>query len=239
MASVINAARNLLSDKWWVVKLFVLTVPVFYILQDEYVAQTIFKENIHILIGLFMLYLGCSSVIMNRNINNKSPLMPGIFTIPEVIIKAIGSSIVAFPGIAILIIACYFIHSYVVLEEPFAMFILYICVISFLVPFIIVPTVLYSVNGSIADGLKLNKVFEASGNFIVAFLAFVIQYFFIVILLSYLIYRLLFEMLGDGNIGISILYSFVIVLSFLLIFSYSSDLYEDVIPAVKSRRDIL
>ncbi len=239
MASVINASRNLLSDKLWFVKFFVLTMPVFYILQDKNILQTIFSENVHILIMLIIAYLGCASVMMHRNINNKVPLLPGIFTIPEVIIKAIGSSIVALPGISVLIIVCYFINEYIKIEEPFVLFVIYACIIIFLIPFIIIPMVLYSVNGKVTDGLKFNKVFEASGNFVVVSLSFVIQYFFIVILLTYVLCRLFIEMFGPENIANSILFSFVIVFSFLLIFSYSSDLYEDVIPAVKSRRDIL
>lgn len=239
MASLVNAARNILSDNWWFVKLVVLTLPVYLILSNEQMSETILNQNIPVLIVLLLIYLGCASVMMNRNINNKSPILPGIFTIPEVIVRAIGSFIVGLPGMAVLTAACYFVSTNIVLEEPIANLIVYICIVSFISPFIFVPMVLLSVNGKITDAMRINKITEAAGNFIVAFLAFLIQYAFMILLLTWVLYKLLYEMMGEGNIAILILVSFVSVFSFFLIFSYASDLYEDVIPPIKSKRDIL
>ena len=239
MASVVNAIRNVMSDKLWIIKIFVLSIPVYFTFFDTSISASILNKNFLILIILLLIYLGCASVMMNRNINNKSPILPGIFTIPEIIIKSICSAIVALPGFVILSVICYCINSYFVLEEPFTIIVIYTVAFLIVVPFIIIPMVLYSVNGKLTDGLKYNKVIDVSGNFVVAILSFIIQYVFIVILFTYLIYKLFIEMLGEGNLVIPMIYSYVIVFSFLLIFSYSSDLYGDVIPAVKSRRDVI
>ena len=239
MASLVNAVRNIMSDGWWFIKIAVLMIPVYLIMENEQMQSEILGSNLPVLFVLCILYLGCASVMMNRNINNKTPILPGILTIPEIIIKSVGCAICMFPGAAILAFCCSFIKANIVLEEPFAMFVLYTCVVIFFVPFILIPAVLYSVNGKITDAAKINKVFAASGNFVVAFLSFVIQYLFMFLLFAFLIYRVLIEMLGEGNPGIPVLYAFVIVVTFLLIFSFSSDLYEDVIHHIKLKRDIL
>lgn len=239
MASLVNAVRNIMSDTWWIVKLIVLSAPVYFILNNNEFAADLMGANIPVLLAILLLYFGCGAVLMNRNINNKSPVLPGIMTIPEVILRGIGAVISALPGLAVLYGICLFISTNVVLEEPFAVFILYTCVIAFFTPFILVPVVLFSVNSKITDAFRFDKVFSASGNFVVAVLSFIIQYFFYVFIIAFVLYKLLLEMLGEGNPFLLMFTAFVIVVSFLLVFSYSSDLYGDVIPAIKSKRDVL
>lgn len=239
MASLVNAFRNIMSDTLWILKLIILSAPVYFILNDEGLSGELLGSNFPVLAGIILLYFGCGAVLMNRNINNNSPVLPSLLTIPEVILRGIGSIIAALPGLAVLYGVCLFINSNVVLEEPFVLFVIYTCVIAFFTPFILVPMVLFCVNGKITDAFRFDKVFSASGNFVVAALSFIIQYFFYIFIIAFILYKLLLEMLGEGNPFLLMFISFVAVVSFFLIFSYSSDLYGDVIPAIKSKRDVL
>ena len=96
--------------------------------------------------------------------------------------------------------------------------------------------VLYSVNGNLTDAFKFNIIYEASGNYTVQFASYLIQYVFIMGFATYLVYITILEMLGD-HVGLLILKAVVIVISFLSVFSFSSDLYQDVIPEIKKRQD--
>jgi hypothetical protein len=120
--------------------------------------------------------------------------------------------------------------------EPFVAFVVYLCVTLFFVSFIFVPMVLYSVNGNLSDAFKFNIIYEASGNYTVQFAGYLIQYAFIMGFATYLVYITILEMLGD-HVGLLILKAVVIVISFLSVFSFSSDLYQDVIPELKKRQD--
>ena len=102
------------------------------------------------------------------------------------------------------------------------------------VPFIFVPLVLYSVNGKLTDAFRFNLIYEASGNYTVQFASYLLQYALIMGFATNLVYITILEMLGD-HVGLLILKAVVIVISFLSVFSYSSDLYQDVIPEIKEK----
>ncbi len=238
MASVVNALRNIISDKMWLIKLAIFTAPVFYILEDEKLFNSLLDKNIPITVGLYFLYMGIASVMIHRNITNKSPILPGIFDIPLVIFRAIGSGLMALPGSALLYFILIYMSENFHFEEEFVSFLVHIGVVSVLVPFIIIPVVLYSANGKFSDGLRISKVIEGSGNFIVEFLSFVIQYIFVIFIFAFLIGQVFKQVFGPQSLASLILTAFVIVLTFLLLFSFASDTYEDVIPAVKSKRNV-
>ena len=174
---------------------------------------------------------------MNRNINNNYPILPSLFSIPEVLIKTICSTIVMLPASFILYVLITFINQNIVFES-FIMFIIYFIVIVIMSPFIVIPGVLYSVRGKISDALKMKLIFQGAGNFSVAFMSFLLQYVFSILLFSFLICIFFKQMLGEDTILIQIIQSIVFTFSFLCFFSYCSDLYEDVIPAIKSKSDI-
>lgn len=236
MASVVNALRNIISDKMWLIKLAVFTAPVYYILEDEKIFNSLLDKNLPIAIVLYFLYMGIASVMIHRNITNKSPILPGLFDIPLVILRAIGSGLMALPASALLYFVFIYISENFTFEEEFVSFLVHLGVFSVLIPFIIIPVVLYSVNGKFSDALRISKVVEGSGNFIVEFLSFVIQYLFVIFLFAFLIGQVFKQVFGPQSLASLILTAFVIVLTFLLLFSFASDTYEDVIPAIKSKR---
>ena len=50
MASVVNALRNIISDKMWLIKLAIFTAPVYYILEDEKIFNSLLANNLRIAI---------------------------------------------------------------------------------------------------------------------------------------------------------------------------------------------
>ena len=232
MASFINSIRNITSDPWWFVKLVAYSAIVFYVLDQGYYQRNN-PNYVVVYILLVVIGMGCASFMMHKNINNQRPILPSLFSIFHFIPKSIGASLVSLPGILLFILTANYLYNNFDFE-PFVAFIVYLCVTLFFVPFILVPTVLYSVNGSFTDAFKISNIYEASGNFTVQFAGYLIQYFFIMGFATYLVYTTILEMLGD-HVGLLILKSFVIVISFLSVFSFSSDLYQDVIPELKEK----
>ncbi len=232
MASFINSIRNITSDPWWLVKVVVYSAIVFYVLDQGYYQRNNPNYAIAYII-LAVIGMGCASFLMHKNINNERPILPSLFSIFELIGKSIGASLVALPGALLFLLVVNYLYDNFEFE-PFVAFVVYLCVTLFFVPFIFVPTVLYSVNGSFTDAFKISNIYEASGNFTVQFAGYLLQYAFIMGFATYLIYTTILEMLGD-HVGLLILKSFVIVLSFLSVFSFSSDLYQDVIPELKEK----
>ncbi len=236
MASLINSLRNISSDSWWAPKLAFLTFFVYIAVNNKEQTGQVKSAFPLMLVLLIIVFLGCASVMMHRNINNKSPILPSLFSVLEVILKAIGCTFSIIPGAAIY----YFCISWVqktLLFEPFVMYVIYICISLFFAPFIFIPAVLYSVDGKLKDAFRLDIIFAGSGNFVVQFLSYIIQYFFILFLFTFLLYLLFTSMMGE-SVFIPIIYSIFIVVSFFSFFSFCADLYEDVIPPIKSKRDI-
>ena len=232
MASFVNSIRNITSDPWWFVKVVVYSAIVFYVLDQGYYQ----RNNPNYVIAyvlLVVLGMGCASFLMHKNINNRRPILPSLFSIFDLIGKSIGSSLVALPGLVLFIFSANYLYENFEFE-PFVAFVVYLCVILFFAPFIFVPTVLFSVNGRFSDAFKLSNIYEASGNFTVQFAGYILQYAFIMGFATYLVYTTILEMLGD-HVGLLILKAFVIVLSFLSVFSFCSDLYQDVIPELKEK----
>ena len=232
MASFVNSIRNITSDPWWFVKVVVYSAIVFYVLDQGYYQ----RNNPNYVIAyvlLVVLGMGCASFLMHKNINNRRPILPSLFSIFDLIGKSIGSSLVALPGLLLFILSANYLYENFEFE-PFVAFVVYLCVILFFAPFIFVPTVLFSVNGRFSDAFKFSNIYEASGNFTVQFAGYILQYAFIMGFATYLVYTTILEMLGD-HVGLLILKAFVIVLSFLSVFSFCSDLYQDVIPELKEK----
>lgn len=233
MASFINSIRNLTSDPWWFVKIAVFSAIVFYVLDQGYYNRN--NPNYAIVyIALAALSMGCATFLMNRNITNRRPILPSLFSLPELLWKALGASLVALPGTLLFLLTANYIYDNFEFE-PFVAFVIYLCVTLFFVPFIFVPLVLFSVRGNFVDAFDFKRIVDAAGNYTVQFAGYLIQYAFIMGFATYLIYITILEMLGD-HVGLLILKSIVIVISFLSVFSFSSDLYQDVIPELKTHK---
>lgn len=235
MASIVNALRNISSDSWWAVKITVMALPVFFFLQHNDITNIDLASNIPIFTILGVIYLGVAGVLMHRNIKNKSPLLPSLFSIPELIMKSIGMSVVSLPLFFLYFFCMNYIYTNIVLE-PFIMWVIYLCVTLFLAPFIFMPAVLYSVNGKISDAFNVKIIVEGGGNFSVQFLSFMIQYIFTIFLLALLFYHLFINMIEDTT-AVNVVYSYTVVISFLTVYSYCSDMYNEVIPALPKKEN--
>ncbi|MBE7704393.1 MAG: hypothetical protein E7Z90_01125 [Cyanobacteria bacterium SIG29] len=230
MASIINAIRNISSDKWWALKLPILAAPIFMVLDNNIIDQLDSSSNVLMLVLLSLVYFGCAGFLMHQNINNKSPFLPSLFHLPSFFKYSIVTSLISLPLIMIYLYIMNYIIENVILE-PFIMWVIYICVTLFLSPFVFIPAVLYSARGKFSDIFKFNIIIEAGGNFSVQFLSFILQYFFTLFLLTVLFYYLFINMLENDTV-LNIVYSLSFVISFLTLYSYCSDMYDEVIPVV-------
>ena len=95
--SVINAVRNILSDNFWGLKLLCLTLPVYSIFHFELLEKYKLNDFIIIAIIFSTFYFGTAAFLMNRNINNKVPILPSLFTIPSFLKSFVFGSILSIP----------------------------------------------------------------------------------------------------------------------------------------------
>ncbi len=238
MASIITAVKNIQSDNFWGAKLLVLTLIAFALFSNS----STLKENTQNYVfawGLFVfLMLGVSSFMMNRNINNRTPLLPNIFHIILVIKDAIFMSIIVAPFSLIMYYSLnYYNNNFKFQEEVVLNYFFWFAIIFTCVPFIFIPAVLYSVRGNFFDAFRIKNILYGAGNFIVQAISFCLQYVFTLVILTFLIYKIFEEMLGPETVFIPIVFSFFSVLSFLTVFSFCSDLYIDVIPQITEIKD--
>ena len=234
MASIINSLRNLSSDSFWFIKILFLATPIFFILEYGALESYSFEDKLIFGSIIGIVYLGVVAILMYRNINNLSPILPSFFSIPELIIKALGISVVSVPLYIIYICIINAIATQLTFE-PFVMWVIYICVTLFIAPFIFVPAVLYCVRGKISDAFNFKIIVDAAGNFSVAFLSYVIQYAFSILLFTYLFYRM-FDAMVESSMVSNIIFSISFVISFLSLYSYCSDCYGDIIPQIKKKK---
>lgn len=234
MASLVNSIRSIASDPWWVVKLAFFSSVLFVVMDNDLNYPNGNPALVPVYISIAVIMLGCASIAMHRNLNNITPLFPSFFSVFEVINRSICSVIAILPGAAIYYFCISFVKTNFVFE-PFVMGVIYTCITVFFAPFIFIPLVLYSVNGKLTDAFKLKNIFDGSGNFVVQFLSYIIQFVFIIGVFTFLIYTVLLEMLGD-HVSLLILKCIVIVVSFFSVFIFCSDLYEDVIPEIKKKQ---
>lgn len=239
MAGAIDAYRNVTNDPLWIIKLPILAIPVFLYFYDPQTINAIFGDKYVYFTILYIFYLGVSSIMIHRNIKNKIPILPSFFSIFGVLNRMIGCTIVCFIPSVLFIIATYLIDSTLKGYEDFVLIILKIIAFLILVPFICVPTVIYSVNGKLMDLFKVKNILTLSSDFMSAFINYVIQCIFIFGFITFCFYGALAYVWGKDFIGIHILFSIMIVLLFLMFFAWSSDLYGQIIPEIpeKKRKD--
>ena len=237
MSSIINAYRNIISDNSWFVKAVIMTIPVFMLLNFALGKEGGINEtNIAMAIIAGCLYLGVGTYIMNRNINNNSPILPNLLGIPELLFHTFFSIIIVAPATALCLYALKMVYTYLSFEM-YIMILLYLIVVVIFTPFIFIPLCLYAVEGKIMNVFNFKPLIEGGGNFIVAIFAFLIQYVFTILLVWFLFYTILSAMMKD-NLLINALNSFFIILTFLTFFSYVSDQYGETIPDPRKQQDI-
>ncbi len=234
MANIVNALRNVSSDSWWFIKILVMAVPIFYFFEYTSPATFDFNSFVPYLVVFSVLYLGVAAVMMHRNIQNKAPLLPSLFTLPEYIVKSIGLSIVSLPMYVLYFMSMTFVYNTVELET-YLMVIIYVAITLLFAPFIYIPSVLYSVNGKITEAFNFKIIFECGGNFCVQFLSFLLQYVFTIFFVTMLFFHWFKNMLEDPLL-LNITVSLSIVLSFLTLYSYCADMYGDTIAQLPEKQ---
>ncbi len=233
MASLINAVRSICGDPLWIIKLGIFAAVLVVLYDNNLDFPNGNPQLVPLFAFVYLLMFGSAVVTMHRNINNKTPLLPGPFSILDIIIKSLGGLVAVLPASLLYYVAIEYIRQNIVFE-PFVMTVIYIIVTAIFSPFIFVPLVLFSAKGNIIDAFKIKNILDASGNFVVQFLSFILQYAFIVCTVTYLVYITLLEMLGD-HISLLILKCIVIVISSFIFLIYCSDMYQDVIPEIKEK----
>ena len=182
MSSIFSSFKNITSDTQWFMKLCIMTVPVFILMNYFLDENRVFNPHvIPFLIAVLVVYTGCGTFMINRYINNTFPILPNLFGIPELLFHSIFSVLVTLPGLALCGVICYLISQNLFLDTNI-MIGLYSIVVIFFLPFIFIPLTLYAMEGNIKDALNPKPLLNGAGNFIIAMFAFVIQYAFTVLI---------------------------------------------------------
>ena len=239
MAGAIAAYRNVTNDPLWMIKIPILSIPLFLYFYDSKMITTIFRSEYIYLAILYVFYLGVSSVMIHRNIRNKVPILPSFFSVFSVMGRMIGCFIVSFVPTVLLIVSMFLIDNFFEGYEYFIIIILKIIAALILFPFICIPVVIYSVNGNLIDLFKVKNIFSLSGDFMSSFIGYIFQCTFLFGVFTFIIKGTFYLIWDNKFIGIPILYSIVSVMLFLMFFSWASDLYGQIIPEIpeKKRRD--
>ncbi len=235
MASTMNAFKNITGDTWWILKLGAFTGALFFLRNQSHIWNPVLNEQTVQMfeIVLFVILFGCAVVSMNRDINNKVPFIPWLPDILEIIIKTILALIVIAPGSVLTYMLYVYISKTFTFEEPIVAFTVYFISAVVMSSFIFIPLVLYSARGNIIDAFNISTILKSAGNFIVQVLTFILVYGLAMGAITASFYFLLLEMLGDHP-SLLVLQCLVIVLTFYTFFSFCSDMYQDVIPEIKT-----
>ena len=233
MASTLGAIRNILSDRYWVLKLGLFIGAYFYLRNQEHLWNPSLNEQTALMFQgiLFVILLGCANISMHRNINNIEPFIPGLKSIPEIIIKSILSIIVAIPGLILAYALYIFISNTFIFQEKFVEFVVYVIAGIIMSAFIFIPVILLSVRGNIHDAMRFDIIFKGAGNFIVKIMGLAIVYSLFMGFITYVLYNFILEMLGDHP-ALLLLQCTLIIFTFYVFFSFGSDLYGDGIPEI-------
>ena len=109
MASVLNAVRNILSDSLWIIKIVVFSIPLFFIINYGSTGDVFGGGRVVPCLVLASIYIGISSFIINRNVNNTVPVLPSLPEVLDIIKRALVVLFIAIP----LYTALFFILNYI------------------------------------------------------------------------------------------------------------------------------
>lgn len=236
MSGVINAFRNITSDPLWIIKIAVYSIPLYLYFAYKKAVLSLFIHDYIFYVALSVFYIGISSILMNRNIHNKRPILPFFLDLFEFIVKTIGSVLASLPILMIICYLIYFIDNTLVLRDASVLNIVKISAVVLLFPFVCMPVVIFSANGKLIDVIKSFHVFFDCGSFIENFLLFLIQSIFTMGITVILIYFAIKQYIGLDSVYAYAFYSFSVSLYILMFFSWASDLYGDVIPEITYNR---
>ena len=237
MASTISAIRNILSDRYWIIKLGLYTGVYFYLRNQAHLWQPDLNDQTAFVfqIILFVLLIGAATVSMHMNIANEEPFLPGIKNIPDVILKSVLGIIAITPGLMLTYALYTFISNTFHFQEAFVAVLVYTISALIMSSFIFIPLILLSVRGNIIDAFRYDILFKGAGNYIVQILGFALVYTLVIGTLTIVTYKFIEEMLGDHP-ALLLLQCIVIIFTFFSFFSFSSDLYGDAIPEIDLKK---
>lgn len=233
MADFLLGFKNIRSDKLWIFKIAVFSIPLYIYLIDKNTIMALFLNDTYFFAALTAFYLGISAFIINRNINNKSPILPFIKDIFEVILRAIGSVIAAIPGLIIAYLLYKLLNQFISIDDKNVLSILRYCTMILMFPFICVPIVIFNARGKFLDLVRNPKIYVDCGRFVEDLVLFIIQAVLIAGPIVFLTYLAVEQHFGTNHILFSAFISFLVTLFFLIVFSWASDLYGEGIPEAK------
>ena len=235
MASLIGTIRSSLGDQWWFIKAAIAVYIIYFLVHDlpVHIPAPDMQIAVYGIVG--MLFIGYATVAMYHNINNRYPLYPGISSILDILIKSIGSFFVVLTGGLITGGIIYLIGT-IPVDNNIVKSIFYALTLLFMMPFLIIPLVLYSARGKLIDAFRLGIIFGSAGNFIMRFLVFILQFAAIFVLSYFCLFYFLKQMFGGEHISLELLLYFYAVISFFVSMVYFSDLYDDIIPVIEAKK---
>ena len=224
MTTIINAVRNILSDRFWFLKIICLAYPLYSIITSKNVSHDILSSDNMVLFAILAAaYIGFGAFMMSKNINNKSPIMPSLLTLPEYTIKTIVGTLLSAPFVILIVFGIFKINEMFTYDWYILIF-FYLALFILVAPLLFIPLTFYCVKDKITDAFRIKDLLESSGNFVISILAFLIQYAATVGALWFLLYQLSVSMLINDVLQ-QVINSVFVVISFLVLYSYISDDY--------------
>lgn len=237
MASLIGAMRSSLGDSFWFLKLAVTVYMVYFVCFQAplYIHDVRIIYLLYAFIAIIM--QGSAIVAMHRNLNNKYPLFPGIFSIFEIMFRGVAAFLIVLIYDIIFIFLAYLLL--LIPENPYIIYIKIICgliITVVAIPFSVIPLVLFSARGKFFDAFRFNLVYNSAGNFIAQFIIYLIQALLIFGISFVCLYFFLSQAFGKMNIGIILLMITYFIINYYILMIYFSDLYDDVIPKIEETK---
>lgn len=225
MASIIDSIRNITEDSWWFPKVLVISAVAFMVYYSSvtniYDEQTLKVLVIVLICALF----GIGSFHINAVINNTFPVLPGLLQIFTVLRNGIITPLLCLPGFIIGYLIYNFILNSFPEQDTSFYFIVGTVVFLMTISFSMLPVILFSVRYNLIDAFNFNIILKSAGNYIVETLSFIIQYVFTILLMWSLLYFIIKNMYGFNDVSYAVLFSFFPVISILIFFSYSANMY--------------
>lgn len=198
MASILDSFREVYSDSLSLMKIFILSIPVFYCYQLYGSAKLNGNYDNFFFISYVVLFflLGCIIEITNNVINERDRILPSFNPLPLMLTSLKGLVAIG-PSALISCLAAKFLIGYI--NIIFWLDITLKTVIWLVaVSIIITSYLMFAANKKILEAYNIRKIFQKSGDLIVSLIFFVIQLVIINIPTSAFIGYTLYVLFGLG-----------------------------------------
>lgn len=198
MASILDSFREVYSDNLSLLKIFILSIPVFYCYQLYMTAKTNGDYNNFFLVSYIVLFFlfGFIIDITNNVINERDRILPSLNPF-HIALTSLKGLVAVGPSILISCLAANFLMGYINIIfwlDITLKSVIWIVAVSI----IITSYLMFAANKKIVEAYNVKKIFQKSGDLIVSLIFFILQLVIINIPTTAFIGYTLFVLFGLG-----------------------------------------